>query len=274
MLSQFNVRRIKAGVSIEELAQDIARRTLLQSLAVRPLLDGDGAETGMFEVPAGGRRYRAPELLVKQKRLSRTAPVPCVVRTEGLAEEDSLAENVQRAPLHPLDQFRAFRDLREKGVSEEEISAAFFVSVQVVKQRLKLASISSKLLDIYAEDGMTLDQLMAFTVNPDHERQEQVWEALQRSHTKEPYYIRRLLTEGAVRASDKRAQFVGIDAYEAAGGAVMRDLFQQDDGGWLQDPALLDRLVAERLTRESDAIRAEGWKWVEVAGCETNRELR
>src|ERR1700691_5638030 len=114
--------------------------------------------------PAGGRRYRALELLVKQKRLARNAPIPCVVRTEGLAEEDSLAENVQRAPLHPLDQFRAFRDLREKGMSEEEIAAVFFVSVQVVKQRLKLAAISSKLLEIYAEDGMTLDQLMAFTV--------------------------------------------------------------------------------------------------------------
>jgi ParB family chromosome partitioning protein len=265
VLSQSNVRRIKAGVSIEELAQDIARRTLLQSLTVRAVLDGDGNETGMFEIPAGGRRYRALELLIQQKRLGRTAPIPCVVRTEGLAEEDSLAENVQRAPLHPLDQFRAFRDLREKGMSEEEIAAVFFVSNQVVKQRLKLASISPKLLDVYAEDGMTLDQLMAFTVNPDHERQEQVWEAVLRSHNKEPYYIRRSLTEGAVRASDKRARFVGIDAYEAAGGDVMRDLFQQDDGGWLQNPVLLDRLVAEKLEHEAAAIRSEGWKWVEIA---------
>jgi ParB family chromosome partitioning protein len=265
VLSQSNVRRIKAGVSIEELAQDIARRTLLQSLTVRPALDDDGSETGMFEVPAGGRRYRALELLVKQKRLARTARIACVVRTEGLAEEDSLADNVQRAPLHPLDQFRAFRDLREKGMSEEEIAAVFFVSVQVVKQRLKLVAVSSKLLDIYAEDGMTLDQLMAFTVNPVHERQEQVWEALQRSHNKEPYFARRLLTEGAVRASDKRAQFVGIEAYETAGGDVMRDLFQQDDGGWLQNPVLLDRLVAEKLEREADGLRSEGWKWLEVA---------
>lgn len=128
VLSQSNVRRIKAGVSIEELAEDIARRTLLQSITVRPMLDDTGAETGMFEIPAGGRRYRALELLVKQKRLSRTAPIPCVVRTEGLAEEDSLAENIQRAPLHPLDQFRAFIAMREKGMSEEEIAAAFFVS--------------------------------------------------------------------------------------------------------------------------------------------------
>ena len=265
VLSQANVRQIKAGVSIEELAQDIARRTLLQSLTIRPVLDDDGAETGMFEVPAGGRRYRALELLVKQKRLARTALIPCVVRTAGLAEEDSLAENIQRAPLHPLDQFRAFLALREKGKSEEEIAAAFFVSVQVVKQRLKLATISPKLLDLYAEDGMTLDQLMAFTINPDHERQEQVWQAIQRSYTKEPFSIRRLMTEAAVRASDKRAQFVGIEAYQAAGGCIMRDLFQEDAGGWLQDPALLDRLVAEKLDRDAEAVRVEGWKWVEVA---------
>src|SRR5215210_5193109 len=96
VLSQANVRRIKAGVSIEELAEDIARRTLLQSLTVRPVVDDAGHETGMFEVPAGGRRYRALELLVKQKRLARTAPVPCVVRraVDVSMEEDSLAENV------------------------------------------------------------------------------------------------------------------------------------------------------------------------------------
>src|SRR5215831_14424178 len=70
VLSESNVRRAKAGVSIEELAEDIARRSLLQSLNVRPVLDADGQETGMFEVSAGGRRFRALELLVKQKRLA------------------------------------------------------------------------------------------------------------------------------------------------------------------------------------------------------------
>ena len=92
VLSQSNVRRVKAGVSIEELAEDIARRTLLQGLNVRPVLDADGVETGMFEVPAGGRRYRALQLLVKQKRLAKTAPVPCVVRDPSVdisAEENS-----------------------------------------------------------------------------------------------------------------------------------------------------------------------------------------
>jgi ParB family transcriptional regulator, chromosome partitioning protein len=265
VLSQSNVRRIKAGVSIEELAEDIARRTLLQSLTVRPVMDESGAETGMHEVPAGGRRYRALELLVKQKRLARTAPVPCIVRTGGIAEEDSLAENVQRAPLHPLDQFRAFLALREKGQSEEDIAAAFFVSAAVVRQRLRLASVSPKLLEVYAEDGMSLDQLMAFTVNPDHARQEQVWEALLRLPARQTYQIRRMLTEDTVRASDRRARFVGIADYEATGGIVLRDLFESDDGGWLQDAGLLDKLVAEKLEKEAASVRTEGWKWVEVA---------
>src|SRR6185312_11658367 len=95
VLSQANVRRIKRGQTIEDLAVDIARRGLLQSLNVRPVLDADGIETGTFEIPAGGRRYRALERLVKQKRLSKTAPVPCIVRdpaVEVSAEEDSLAE--------------------------------------------------------------------------------------------------------------------------------------------------------------------------------------
>ncbi|GAA5266516.1 ParB family transcriptional regulator, chromosome partitioning protein [Acidiphilium sp. MT5] len=265
ILSQSNVRRIKAGISIEELAEDIARRTLLQSLSVRAVVDADGTETGMFEVPAGGRRFRALELLVKQKRLAKTAPVPCVVRAGGIAEEDSLAENVQRVALHPLDQFRAFQSLREKGLGDEEIAARFFVNPSVVKQRLRLAAVSPKLLDLYAEDGMTLEQLMAFTVSGDHDRQEQVWESMSHAYNKEPYAIRRQLTEGAVRASDRRALFVGIDAYEAAGGIIMRDLFQHDDGGWLQDPALLDRLVTEKLRAEAENLRDEGWRWIAVA---------
>ena len=265
LLSQSNVRHVKSGVSIEELAEDIARRGLLQGLSVRAVANAEGVETDIYEIPAGGRRFRALQLLVKQKRMTKTTPVPCVVREGGLAEEDSLAENVQRAPLHALDQFRAFLALREKGQSEEEIAAAFFVPVSVVKQRLRLASVSPKLLDVYAEDGMTLDQLMAFTVSGDHQRQEQVFERLTTSYDKQPYTIRRMLTEGTVRASDKRAQFIGLAAYEEAGGVVLNDLFQGDDGGWLQDAGLVDMMIAEKLREEAEAVRAEGWKWMEVA---------
>lgn len=149
----------------------------------------------------------------------------------GLAEEDSLADNIQRAPLHPLDQFRAFQAMAREGPDR---------------------------------GGDDAGPAMAFTVNPDHARQVQVWEALQRHYSRQPYEIRRMLTEGAVRASDKRAQFVGLDSYVEAGGEILRDLFQQDDGGWLQDASLLDVMVREKLAEEAEVIRADGWKWVQV----------
>src|SRR5260221_3631975 len=227
VLSQSNVRRVKAGVSIEQLAESIALRTLLQSLSVRAVLDQDGTETGMFEVPAGGRRYRALELLVKQKRMSKTQPVPCVVRDHGLAEDDSLAENDERVGLHPLDQFRTFKLLHDGGMSEEDIAARHFVSPAIVKQRLRLTSVSPKLHEVYGHDGITLEQLMAFSVAADQARQEQVWDNVSRSGYDEPYQIRRMLTEQTIRASDRRAQFV-VDAYEQAGGCILRDLFEHD----------------------------------------------
>ena len=248
VLSQSNVRRVKAGVSIEELAEDIARRTLLQGLNVRPVLDAEGAETGMFEIPAGGRRYRALELLVKQKRLAKTAPVPCVVRdpaTDILGEDDSLAENIQRAPLHPLDQFRAFQALREKGRSEEDIAAAFFVGVNVVKQRLRLASVAPALLDVYAEDGMSLEQLMAFTVTADYARQEQVWQAISGSWQKEPYQIRRMLTEKAVAIDAWHRRPMGGAGRQARPGAGGRAC-----GGRLHALRSADRLVSRPFHRD------------------------
>ncbi len=139
VLSHSNVRRVEAGISIAQLAKGIANRTLLQSLSVRAVVDTDGLRTGMFEVPAGGRRYRALEFLVKQKRMAKTQPGPCVVRNDGVAEDGSLAEKDQRIGLHPLDQFRAFQTRRDGGMSEEEIAARHFVTPAIVKQRLRLA---------------------------------------------------------------------------------------------------------------------------------------
>ena len=187
MLSQSNVRRIKAGISIEELAEDIARRTLLQSLSVRAGAGRRGR--GDRHVRGAGRRPPLPGAgTAGQAEADGEDPARAVrgARPSGLGEEDSLAENVQRVALHPLDQFRAFQTLRDKGLGEEEIAARFFVSPAVVKQRLKLAAVSDKLLDVYAEDGMTLEQLMAFTVTNDHARQEQVWESLARATTRSP----------------------------------------------------------------------------------------
>ena len=63
---------------------------------------------------------------------------------------------------------------------------------------------------------------------------------------------------------DSPRVFVGTEAYKAAGGIILRDLFENDRGGWFQDADLLNRLVEEKLAAEAERFRAEGWKWVEA----------
>jgi ParB family transcriptional regulator, chromosome partitioning protein len=139
------------------------------------------------------------------------------------------------------------------------------VTPAVVRQRLRLAKASPVLLKAYEEEDITLEQLMAFCLTGDHARQEQVLEAIGRQWNKSPEAIKRMIAETSVDAEDRRALFVGLAAYESAGGFVLRDLFDENSAGWLQDPALLDRLVAEKFEAETALIRQEGWKWVEAA---------
>lgn len=259
--SAANVRRTGRETGLDELAASIAAHGLLQSLSVRPQVDKEGAETGKFEVIGGGRRLAALKLLAKRKVRARNAPVPCLVQQSGAAEELSLAENVVREALHPADQFEAFARLqREQGFGAEDIAARFGVTAAVVRQRLRLGAASPKLMGLYREGTINLDQLMAFCLTDDHARQEQAWEAL--SWNKAPEMIRRLLTESHVSARDRRAVFVGAEAYEAAGGTILRDLFTEDGGGYFADAALLGRLVQDKLEVVAQEVQAESWKWV------------
>lgn len=266
--SEKNVRNTNSHEFVEELSHDILRRGLLQPLIVE-LPAGDNQEAaGCYEVIAGGRRLRALQILLERKLVSVDLPVPCIIRDASigiLAEDDSFAENVQRVSLHPVDQFHAFMAMKEKGMSEAEIAAAYFVSELVVKQRVRLAQVAPEILAEYREDRLTLDQVIAFTVNADHARQRAVLEYINTapySYLRMPEKIRDMLTETKVKISDARARFVGEENYKAAGGSITTDLFADKDDTYFDDPALLDRLVAEKLEAEAEKIRAEGWKWV------------
>ncbi|MBU1538376.1 MAG: ParB N-terminal domain-containing protein [Alphaproteobacteria bacterium] len=246
---------------IETLAASIRAKGILQPPVVEPELDAEGRPTGNYLVTIGEGRRLAQLLRAKRKQIKKTEPIRCVIDTANDAYEISLDENVTRFAMHPADQFEAFQRLaEERGFGAEEIAARFGVTATVVRQRLKLASVSPRLMQTYRDGDMTLDQLMAFTVSEDHQRQEGLWESLP-NYERHPQTIRRHLTRDRVSATDRRAIFVGAEAYQAAGGVMVRDLFADDQGGYFADPALLDRLVAERLQTFADAIVADGWKW-------------
>lgn len=266
--SSRNVRK-SGGTSIPELAASIARVGLLQNLTV--VLSPDGEH---YEVVAGRRRLAALKLLVKRRKLAKDHEVPCLVVPDAAARTVSLTENVQREAMHPADQFEAFAALVAEGRAVEDIAADFGVTPLVVQRRLRLANVSPRLLADYRADAVTLDQLMALAITDDHAAQEAAFydsPQWQRS----PDALRDHLTQEEIDAGrDPVARFVGLDAYEQAGGGVRRDLFADEHSGvFLADAALLDALARDKLAAVAEDVRSEGWGWVDVAPRATYADL-
>jgi ParB family transcriptional regulator, chromosome partitioning protein len=256
--SKSNVRRTARYDGIAALAASIKAHGLLQNLTVKK--SGD-----VFEVVAGGRRLAALRALAKRRQLAKNIRIPCRVLADESSEELSLAENVLQCPMHPADQYEAFAKLHaEQGMSAEDIAARFGITPAVVRQRLKLSAVSPKLMTLYRAGEISLDQLSAFAITDDHDKQERVWAELP-PFNRSRAAILRALNAGHVPGDDRRARFVGAKAYQKAGGAISRDLFDPEGAGFFTDADLLNRLVREKLQGIAGEITAEGWKWVTIS---------
>lgn len=251
-----NVRRTGASDGIAELAASIEAHGLLQSLVVRE------TKGGKYEIVAGNRRYLALKSLAKNRRIAKGHPVACTLANDAIdASELSLAENVIRAPMHPADQFEAFRTIIDAGASVADVAARFGVSEQLVAKRLKLGRLSPVILEAYREDKIGLEEAQAFAVSDNHAEQERVFNELS-SWNCHPHGIRQALTADEIPVTDRRVCFVGLDAYEEAGGTVRRDLFDERNGGYVQDVNLLDTMVAGKLEATVESLHVEGWSWI------------
>lgn len=263
-----NVRKTPR-MSIPELAASIQRVGLLQNLIVTVTADGEH-----YEVVAGGRRLAALKLLAKKSRISKEWGVPCLRVADGTARTASLTENVQREAMHPADQFEAFAALVMEGRSIEDIAADFSVTPLVVQRRLKLANVSPRLLADYRAEAVSLDQLMALAITDDHAAQEAAFYDAP-TWQRHPSYLRERLTEREMDAHHHPlVRFVGLDAYEAAGGGIRRDLFAEGDTGvYLTDAALLEGLAQDKLASLATEVKAEGWAWVDATPSVTHADL-
>ncbi|WP_415881091.1 ParB/RepB/Spo0J family partition protein, partial [Burkholderia sp. BCC1970] len=186
--------------------------------------------------------------------------------SEGEAHAISLIENSEREELDPFDVLRSYRMLAEEGRNVDYIAALFSASPLTIKRRMKLANVSPKLLALLREDGITLDQLAALALADDHETQERVWFDAPNDGQRAPQYLRQAITRTEVDASRSRlVHFVGLAAFEAAGGYVRRDLFSDaENAGFVADAELLRRLAGEKLEAVAEEVRAEGWNWTET----------
>ena len=189
-----------------------------------------------------------------------------MIQSGAPAGELSLAENAVRAAMHPADQVEAFVGLAQGGATVAHIAARFGVSERLVEQRLRLGNAAPVLLQAYRAGEMDLEALTAFAMTTDRDRQTAVWEQVKDQGCRPgAWQIKRMLTGDRVGANTAVARFVGLAAYEAAGGTVTRNLFadEDDNGIWLDDPALLNDLAAARLEAAAKDLRTE-WKWAEA----------
>jgi ParB family chromosome partitioning protein len=250
--------------SIAELAALIGGQGLINPLSVVEELDAKGKLTGRWEVVAGGRRLAAHQLLVKNGAMASNEPVLIKVYEREQAKEVSLSENSGREAPHATDEFEAFRELMATGrFSVEDVAARYGVKVTYVKQRLKLAGVAPEFIQMCREDELSLSVLEALALTDDHAEQRRVWKGLGKHQQQHAHHIRSALTTGEVSMASAKATFVGLAAYEKAGGQVRHDLFDATDST-LMDGALLDRLVIAKLQKAADKETAAGANWVEI----------
>ena len=266
-LSPGNVRKTPADASaFTELKASIAAHGLLENLIARAMEPGTDC-VARYGVIAGGRRLAAMQALAAEGALDEDHLVPCrMIGAIVAAEEVSLAENSVRAAMHPADQVEAFRRLADAGSTAGAIAARFGVSERTVEKRLRLGNAAPVLLEAYRAGEIDLEILMAFAVTTNQARQTAVWAAVsQQGYRPGAWQIKRLLTEDRLPATSAIARFVGIEAYEAAGGQIDRDLFAEEDerGIWLDDPDLLNKLAMDSLQVAARELKTR-WKWAEA----------
>jgi len=133
--------------ALDELAQSIREKGLLQPLIVRPRADG----TARFEIVAGERRWRAAQR-------AQVHEVPVIVRDLDDREvlEVAIVENVQRADLNPVDEARGYRQLIDAfGHTQDRLATVLGKSRSHIANSLRLLTLPEGVLDLITQGALT-----------------------------------------------------------------------------------------------------------------------
>ena len=136
-------RRLFNKNSINELADSIKAKGLVQPLVVRP----SPSDANSYEIIAGERRWRAAQI-------AQLHEVPVVIRnfndTEAL--EIAIIENVQRSDLSPIEEAAGYKRLIENhGHTQEDLSAIVGKSRSHIANIIRLLSLPQSIQDMITE---------------------------------------------------------------------------------------------------------------------------
>lgn len=143
--------------ALDELAQSIAARGVIQPVIVRPVAGG------RYQLVAGERRWRAAQR-------ARVHEIPAIVRQLDEREVTALAliENLQREDLNPVEEARAYQRLSEnEGLTQQEIARFVDKSRSHVANLMRLLSLPEEVLDMVQRDDLSMGHARALAVVPD-----------------------------------------------------------------------------------------------------------
>jgi len=229
-------------------------------------LNGEG-----YKVADGGKRLRALQTIAKAKQdikgipVTSEYPVPVTIEeaTDEQARDTSLALNLFRDEMHPVDEFEACTAFIAGGDTIEEIAARYGTSKRYVQQSLALAALSPKIREAWRAGELDEEEAQAYTMAADHADQERVFKKVGKRASN--WQIRRAIV-GDQDGAAKLLHFVGRKDYEAAGGTIIEDLFaeKENDNSAVSDEKLLRKLADKKLADKCAALKAEGWSWAET----------
>ncbi|WGI21810.1 ParB/RepB/Spo0J family partition protein [Amylibacter sp. IMCC11727] len=246
-LSDLNPRQVTDPEEDKLMADSLVSCGLIQNLS--GLLDAEG------------RRWRGLNIAMEQKPELANVPIR-ITRDPALAEAWANVENSQRADLHPAQEIRAFGKMYNTNPDVARIAKVFGVTEKHVYRRLALSKLADPILDALQAGEINLTMAAAFTTSDDEARSLEVLEQV-KGYAESAQRMKTLLKPHAIKENDRRAIFVGKDAYKAAGGVLGGDLF--DDTQTFDDPDLLQRLFQEALdAKAAEIAEQEGWKWVDT----------
>jgi ParB family chromosome partitioning protein len=154
-----NPRHVFNEAELEELADSIRERGIIQPIVVRPVVDA----TDTYEIVAGERRWRAA-----QRAGLHTVPVISLQINDREALELSIVENVQRSDLNALEEAKGYAQLAsEYGYSHAEIGRVIGKSRSHVANTLRLLALPEHTRELLASGALTAGHARALLTNSD-----------------------------------------------------------------------------------------------------------
>lgn len=253
----------KKGTSLDSLERSLTQNGLLVPLIVQQSMDVG------YNVIAGNRRLACLHIINKKAGKIGGAPIDpvnCVVvegnEAPGIAQllEISRVENIEREPLHPVDEFEVFKEQVDHGASIDDICRRTGMKAGQVRQTLSLASMAQEIRDAWRLGDISAETAEAFTVTADHKAQTSAFNKVRKNAT--PWTVKQALS-GSGASVTSMIKFIGREAYEAAGHHINETLFTGRDGEEVtaSDIPALVAMCEAKLKLKCESLIKAGWGW-------------